>query len=42
MAHWHDAYRGRQLFTFRLADDGTVAGLALGDDVFFKRVAIKP
>lgn len=42
MAHWHDAYRGRQLVSFRLADDGTVAGLAVGDDVFFKRVAIKP
>jgi hypothetical protein len=42
MAHWHDAYRGRQLVTFRLGEDGTVAGLAVGDDVFFKRVAIKP
>jgi CubicO group peptidase (beta-lactamase class C family) len=41
MAHWHDAYRGRQLLTFRLADDGTVAGLGVGDDVFFKRVAVK-
>jgi CubicO group peptidase (beta-lactamase class C family) len=37
MAHWHDAYRGRQLMTFRLADDGTVAGLAIGDDVLFRR-----
>ena len=42
MAHWHDAYRGRQLITFRLADDGTVAGLAVGDDVLLRRVAIKP
>ncbi|MEP7087587.1 MAG: DUF3471 domain-containing protein, partial [Gemmatimonadota bacterium] len=42
MAHWRDAYRVRQPMTFRLADDGTVAGLALGDEVFFKRVAIKP
>jgi len=42
MAHWHDAYRGRQLVSFRLADNGTVAGLAVGDDVFFKRVAIRP
>ncbi|MDQ2765949.1 MAG: serine hydrolase [Gemmatimonadota bacterium] len=41
MAHWHDAYRGRQLVTFRLADDGTVAGLAVGDDVFLKRVSVK-
>ena len=41
MAHWHDAYRGRQLVTFRLADDGTVAGLAVGADVYFKRVAVK-
>lgn len=42
MAYWRDAYRGRQLMSFRLADDGTVAGLAIGDDVFFKRVVIKP
>ena len=42
MAHWHDAYRGRQLVAFRLADNGTVAGLAIGDDVLFRRVAIKP
>lgn len=42
MAHWHDAYRGRQLLSFRLGEDGTVAGLAIGDDAFFKRVAIKP
>lgn len=42
MAHWHDAYRGRQLVSFRLGEDGTVVGLAVGDDVFFKRVAIKP
>jgi CubicO group peptidase (beta-lactamase class C family) len=41
MAHWHDAYRGRQLVNFRLAEDGTVAGLAIGDDVFFKRVSVK-
>jgi CubicO group peptidase (beta-lactamase class C family) len=41
MAYWRDAYRGRQLVTFRLADDGTVAGLAVGDDVFFERVAVK-
>ena len=38
MAYWHDAYRGRQLMSFRLADDGTVAGLAMGDDVLFRRV----
>ncbi len=37
MAHWHDAYRGRQLMSFRLADDGTVLGLAIGDDVLFRR-----
>jgi CubicO group peptidase (beta-lactamase class C family) len=37
MAHWNKAYRGRQLVTFRLADDGTVSGLALGDDVLFRR-----
>jgi CubicO group peptidase (beta-lactamase class C family) len=42
MAHWHDAYRGRQLMSFRLADDGTVAGLAVGDDVLFRRAALKP
>jgi hypothetical protein len=42
MAHWRDAYRGRQLMSFRLADDGTVAGLAVGDDVFLRRVAVKP
>lgn len=41
MAHWHDAYRGRQLVAFRLAEDGSVAGLAVGDDVFFKRVQVK-
>lgn len=41
MAHWHDAYRGRQLMTFRLADDGSVAGLAIGDDVLFRRVRPK-
>jgi CubicO group peptidase (beta-lactamase class C family) len=41
MAHWHDAYRGRQLMTFRLADDGTVSGLAVGDDVLFRRVQPK-
>jgi CubicO group peptidase (beta-lactamase class C family) len=41
MAYWHDAYRGRQLVTFRLADDGTVSGLALGDDIFFRRVSVK-
>jgi hypothetical protein len=41
MAHWHDAYRGRQLVTFRVADDGTVAGLAVGDDVFLRRVSVK-
>jgi CubicO group peptidase (beta-lactamase class C family) len=40
MAHWNDAYRGRQLFTFRLADDGTVAALASGD-VVLPRVTIK-
>ncbi|MEO8879603.1 MAG: serine hydrolase [Gemmatimonadaceae bacterium] len=42
MAHWRDAYRGRAPMTFRLGDDGTVEGLAMGDDVFFKRVASKP
>jgi CubicO group peptidase (beta-lactamase class C family) len=41
MAHWREAYRGRQLMTFRLADDGTVAGLALGDEVYFKRAGVK-
>jgi CubicO group peptidase (beta-lactamase class C family) len=41
MAHWHDAYRGRQLVTFRFTENGTVAGLAVGDDVFFKRVSVK-
>jgi CubicO group peptidase (beta-lactamase class C family) len=41
MAHWHDAYRGRQLVTFRLAEDGTVAGLVVGDDAFFKRAAVR-
>jgi len=40
MAHWYDAYRGRQLFTFRLADDGTVAALVSGD-VVWPRVTIK-
>lgn len=42
MAHWHDAYRGRQLLSFRLGADGSVAGLAAGDDVFFRRVSLKP
>lgn len=37
MAHWHDAYRGRQLMSFRLADDGTVSALAIGNDVLFRR-----
>ena len=41
MAHWRDAYRGRQLVTFRLGDDGTSAGLAVGDDVFLRRVQVK-
>jgi len=41
MAHWHDAYRGRQLVTFRIAEDGTVSGLAIGDDVLFRRVQLK-
>ena len=27
--------------TFRLADDGTVSGLAIGDDVLFRRVQPK-
>jgi CubicO group peptidase (beta-lactamase class C family) len=49
LVHWHydtfmayarDAYRGRQLVTFRLADDGTVAALASGD-VVLPRVTIK-
>ncbi|MBK5186850.1 MAG: serine hydrolase [Gemmatimonadaceae bacterium] len=42
MAHWRDAYRGRQLVTFRLGDDGTVAGMSVGDDVFLRRAAVKP
>ena len=42
MAHWHDAYRGRQLMTFRLAADGAVAALAIGEEVLFRRVVIKP
>ena len=42
MAHWRDAYRGRQLMSFRLADDGTVAGLAIGDDVILRKVSLKP
>jgi CubicO group peptidase (beta-lactamase class C family) len=37
MAYWNKAYRGRQLMSFRLADDGTVSGLAIGDDVLFRR-----
>jgi hypothetical protein len=37
MAYWNKAYRGRQLVSFRLADDGTVSGLAIGDDVLFRR-----
>lgn len=41
MAHWRDAYRGRQLMSFRLAKDGSVSGLAIGDDVFFRRVQLK-
>ena len=41
MAHWRDAYRGRQLMTFRLAEDGAVSGLAIGDDVLFRRVQPK-
>jgi CubicO group peptidase (beta-lactamase class C family) len=41
MAHWRDAYRGRQLMTFRLGDDGSVSGLAIGDDVLFRRVRPK-
>src|SRR5512140_541568 len=41
MAYWNKAYRGRQLVTFRLADDGTVSGLAVGDDVLYRRVKPK-
>jgi CubicO group peptidase (beta-lactamase class C family) len=37
MAYWNKAYRGRQLVTFRRADDGTVSGLAVGDNVLFRR-----
>jgi CubicO group peptidase (beta-lactamase class C family) len=42
IAYWNKAYRGRQLMSFRLAEDGSVAGLAIGDDVLFRRVAKKP
>lgn len=42
MAHWRDAYRGRQPMTFRLADDGSIAGLTVGDDAYFRRAAVKP
>jgi len=41
MAYWNKAYRGRQLVTFRLADDGTVLGLTMGDDVLYRRVKPK-
>jgi len=41
MAYWNKAYRGRQLVTFRLADDVTVSGLAVGDDVLYRRVKPK-
>ncbi|MEP7064560.1 MAG: serine hydrolase [Gemmatimonadota bacterium] len=41
MAYWNKAYRGRQLVTFRLADDGSVAGLTFGEGVYLKRVAPK-
>ena len=37
MAHWNKAYRGRQLVSFRLADDGTVSAFSMGDDVLFRR-----
>ena len=37
MAYWNKAYRGRQLVSFRIADDGSIAGLSMGDGVFFKR-----
>jgi CubicO group peptidase (beta-lactamase class C family) len=42
MLRWREAYRGRQLVSFRLADDGTVAALASGDDVVLRKVSAKP
>lgn len=41
MAHWHDAYRGRQLMSFRLSGDGKVSALAIGDDVVLRRETAK-
>jgi CubicO group peptidase (beta-lactamase class C family) len=41
MLHWRDAYRGRQLLTFRLAADGSVNALS-ADDVVLRRVLPAP